>query len=223
MVNASTVEPGMSVYGDSSGLEVQRIAPRATVQLSKGTAFAGGYEHEMLTARPGAASSRSAGTQTRRTITCGSAPRSGSACQPPRPRRSGAGGDAGLIAYAAGADFTPFDGLKFSVERNSGFFVLSPRTVGLGLRQLGHRAQLDWLPRCELAGCRCRCSHQTLSDGNRRWEFTISPRYSVARTAQLNLDLGFLVSQMGTHKNLDHGYYDPSAIRGLRGRLSLRI
>jgi tetratricopeptide (TPR) repeat protein len=52
-VLASAAEPGVSVYGDSSGLEVQRIAPHAIVQLSTGTTFSAGFEHEMLTASAG--------------------------------------------------------------------------------------------------------------------------------------------------------------------------
>jgi hypothetical protein len=49
-----------------------------------------------------------------------------------------------------------------------------------------------------------------LTDGNRRWEFTFSPRYSVARLERLNLDLGLIVSQLSTKTNFDNGYYDPS-------------
>ena len=51
---------------------------------------------------------------------------------------------------------------------------------------------------------------QALSDGNRRWEFTVSPRRSLARTERVNLDLGFTVSQLRATTNYDHGYYDPA-------------
>ena len=49
-VSASAADPGVSVYGDSSGLEVQRLAPHAIVQWSTGTTVNAGYTHEMLTA-----------------------------------------------------------------------------------------------------------------------------------------------------------------------------
>jgi len=52
--------------------------------------------------------------------------------------------------------------------------------------------------------------YQALSDGNRRWEFTLAPRYGVARTEHVNLDLGGVVSQLRTRTNFDNGYYDPS-------------
>jgi hypothetical protein len=51
--------------------------------------------------------------------------------------------------------------------------------------------------------------HQDLSDGNRRWELTISPRRSIARTQHMNLDLGAVVSQLRTTTNFNNGYYDP--------------
>jgi hypothetical protein len=112
------------------------------------------------------------------------------------------------ITYAVGAELAPFDGLRLSVERNSGFFVMSPRTVGLGLTQVGHRAQLDWSPRVGMHVA-VDVTNQALSDGNRRWEFTIAPRRGFARTERLNLDLGVVISQLGTTRNLDNGYYDP--------------
>jgi hypothetical protein len=210
-VLASTAEPGVvSVYGDSSSLEVQRVAPRATVQLGTGTTFAGGYEHEMLTARQGSGLEQVGGKSNaaHRQLWVSAAQQVG------RVNLRGRVGQAravkrDLTTYAIGADVKPFDGLKLSVERNSGFFVMSPRTVGLGLRQVGHRAQLDWSPTVS-SQVAVDALYQTLSDGNRRWEFTISPRRSVARTERLNLDLGVLVSQLGTTSNRDNGYYDPS-------------
>jgi hypothetical protein len=117
-----------------------------------------------------------------------------------------AGTESGTL-YTLGADLAPFDGLKLSLERSSGFFVMSPRTIGLGLRQVAHHAGLDWSAldfHVAVDG-----SYQTLSDGNRRWEFTLSPRRGVMRTARMNLDVGVVVSQLGTARNLDNGYYDP--------------
>jgi hypothetical protein len=113
-----------------------------------------------------------------------------------------------LTTYAIGVDLSPADGLTLSFERNAGFFVVSPRTIGLGLRQVSHRARLDWAPgvRWQMAA---DVSHQTLTDGNDRWEVTISPRRSVARTERVNLDLGLTVTRLRTETNYDNGYYDP--------------
>ena len=44
----------------------------------------------------------------------------------------------------------------------------------------------------------------------------MSPRRSVARTERLNLDLGAVVTRLGTTTNFDNGYYDPQAVRVLR-------
>jgi hypothetical protein len=73
---------------------------------------------------------------------------------------------------------------------------------------VSHRAQFDWSPgvRYQIAG---DALHQVLSDGNHRWEFTLSPRRSVARTERLNLDLGGVVTRLSTTTNYNHGYYDP--------------
>ena len=56
--------------------------------------------------------------------------------------------------------------------------------------------------------------YQTLSDGNRRWEFTLSPRRSVARTERLNLDLGVVVSQLAHDDELRQRLLRSAAVRG---------
>jgi hypothetical protein len=112
-----------------------------------------------------------------------------------------------LTTYMAGATVT-VDALKVALERSSAFLVVSPRTIGMGLRRVDHRAQVDWIPnlRNQIA---FNASFQELSDGNRRWELGISPRRSILRTDRLNLDLGLAAYHFGTRQDLDHGYYDP--------------
>ena len=209
---ASTIEPGASFYSDSDNLDVQRFAPRAALSLASGTKLSGGYEREALKARRGSGLEQIGGELDGRHEHAwfGLAQRAGAVTLQGRVGRAAAGvaGDQHLTTYAIGADVQPFDALKFSVERSSGFFVISPRTIGLGLRRLDHRVQLDWAPtvRSQVA---VTASYQELSDGNRRWEAGVSPRRSVARTEWLNLDLGVSAYQFGTTKNLDNGYYDP--------------
>jgi len=209
-VLASAAEPGVSVYGDSSGLEVQRIAPHVIVQLSTGTTFTAGCEHEMLTASAGSDLAQTNGRPDAKhdQIWVTGAQQLGLMNLRGRvgQERTMAGDQ---TAYAIGADLTPVDGMRLSFERNSGYFVVSPRTIELGLRQVSHRAQLDWSPTFS-SQIVVDGSYQTLSDGNRRWELTISPRRSVARTERLNLDLGAQLSQLRTTTNFNNGYYDPS-------------
>jgi hypothetical protein len=80
--------------------------------------------------------------------------------------------------------------------------------VGLGLRATSQHAQVEWMPglQYQLA---FDASFQELSDGNRRWEMTVSPRRTVVRRASVNLDLGATAYRLQTTRDLDHGYYDP--------------
>ena len=209
VVLASTAEPGVSVYGDSSGLAVQRATPRVTLSLGTGTVFAAGFLHERLTALPGSGLEQIGGNPNARhdQLWLSAAQRVGVLNLRGRVGHSRAA-RRDRTAYAIGADLAPSDGLTLSFERNAGLFVMSPRTVGLGLRQVGQRGQVEWSPTVR-SHVSVDALYQALSDGNRRWEFTLSPRRGVARTERLNLDLGVVVSQMGTTKNLDNGYYDP--------------
>ncbi|HEU4694767.1 MAG TPA: tetratricopeptide repeat protein [Vicinamibacterales bacterium] len=206
---ASAADPGVSVYGDSSGLSVQRVTPRATIALSTGTSLAAGSTHEMLTAPIGSGLEQVGGNPDARhdQLWVSAEQQAGVFNLRGRVGQSRVA-TRSLTAYAIGAGVAPFDGLKFSVERSFGFFVMSPRTVGLGLDVVGHRGQVDWSPTIG-SHVAVDVLHQSLSDGNRRWEFTVAPRRSFARTERLNLDLGVVVSQMGTTRNLDNGYYDP--------------
>lgn len=209
MALASSADPGVTFYSDSSGLEAQRVAPRATVKLSTGTTFTAAYEHERLTALAGSELALADGTPDAQHDYTWLTAAQQAGMFTVRGRigyeQTMAGG---LTAYAIGTDFAPIDGLKLSVERNSGYFVVSPRTIGLGLQQVSHRAQLDWSPTFS-SQVFVDVLHQDLSDGNRRWEFAISPRRSVARAQRMNLDVGAMVSQLRTTTNFNNGYYDP--------------
>ena len=207
---ASAADPGVTVYGDSSTLEVQRFAPRATVSFANGTTIAAGSEHDRLTARQGSGLEQIDGAESAghdQVWISGAQQFRGLAVRGRIGQARASGRD--LTAYQVGADVTPADGLRLSVERNAGFFVVSPRTIGLGLRQVSHRARLEWAP-----GIRWQVVtdawYQSLSDGNHRWELTVAPRRRVARTERLNLDLGFTVTRLHTAFNFDHGYYDPN-------------
>jgi tetratricopeptide (TPR) repeat protein len=208
-VLASTAEPAVSVYSDSSGLEVQRFAPRATVQLATGTSFAGGYDHETLTAPQGSELAPLDGSVNARHdqlwVSAGQKVGFGYLRGRLGQERTEAGD---FTAYAVRADLVPADGVQLSIERNSGLYLVSPRTIDLGLRQVSHRAQLDWSPNVR-SRVVADALYQTLSDGNERWELTFSPRFGVARMERVNLDLGAVVSRLGTTTNFSHGYYDP--------------
>ena len=207
---APSIDPAVNVYSDSSTLTIQRFAPRVSAAVAVGTTLGAGSEHEWLTASRGSGLEQRNGTENARHDHVWMS----AAQQFTRVAVRGRIGQArttvhDLTAYEIAADLTPTDRLTLSLGRDAGFFVVSPRTIGLGLSHVRHRASLNWAPgiRWQIAADVLR---QTLSDGNHRWEFTVSPRHSLARSEHVNLDLGFTVSQLRTTTNYDNGYYDPA-------------
>jgi len=206
---SSAADPGVSIYSDASTLQIQRIEPRATVSFAHGTTVSAGLTHEMLSAEKGSGLEQINGAEraehdqvwVRAAHRIGEVNLYGQLGQ----ARTAAGS---VAPYVIGVDLTPADGIKLTLERSSGFFVVSPRTVGLGLRQLSHATHIEWAPtlRSTIA---VGGWYQTLSDSNRRWEFTFAPRFSVHRAEHLNLDLGGMVSLLHTRTNYENGYYDP--------------
>ena len=206
---SSSAESPFTAYADSDDLQVQRVAPRATVALTSGTQFSAGYERSRLDARSGSGLDRlngSTGAQYEHTWV-GAAQRFGRIAVNGQAGYAN-GADHGSATFVLGFDARPADSFAFSLSHTSRPFVVSPRTVDLGLTATGQRAELEWTPtlRSHVA---FDASVQQLSDGNRRWEVTVSPRRAVARRAGFNLDLGVTAYRMSTTRDLDHGYYDP--------------
>jgi len=205
----SNVGPSTTFYNDSDGLQAIKVTPRFDVGFRTDTRLHGGYEHIELQARVGSGLEQISGASaaTIDHVWAGLSQRFGAMTL---------GGTVGqarpeahrLTTYGASARFVPADTFAASVERSSGFAATSPRTAGLGLSRVSHRAQIDWTPfmryQLTLDG-----SHEDLSDGNARWEVFVSPRAVLARTEHLNFDLGLLLHQFGARQNLDNGYYDP--------------
>jgi cytochrome c-type biogenesis protein CcmH/NrfG len=206
----SSAGAGVTAYRDSSTLEIARAQPRAAVALGNGTTLGGGADAERLRAGKGSHLEQIDGSESARHdfVWLSAAHQVSGVNLRGRVGQARTSADT-LVAYTVGADFAPLDGLRFSLDRDSGFLVVSPRTVGLGLRQVSYAGRLEWAP-----GARVVIAFdgrfQSLSDGNERWEFTFAPRYSVARTHRLNLDMGVMVAHLGARTDLDHGYYDPS-------------
>jgi tetratricopeptide (TPR) repeat protein len=206
---SSAADPGVSIYSDASTLRIQRVQPRASVSLADGTSVAAGFAHEMLAADKGSGLEQVSGGERadHDQVWVSAAHKFGELNL--RGRLGQARTSTGsTVPYSIAGDLTPVDGVKLTFERSSGFFVVSPRTVGLGLQHVSHAAHVEWVPtlRSTFVGTG---SYQTLSDSNHRWEFTFAPRFSVRRSERLNLDLGGVVSLLHTRTNFDNGYYDP--------------
>jgi tetratricopeptide (TPR) repeat protein len=206
---ASTADARFGVYADSDQLETRRFDPRASVSVRPGTRVSGGYEQTFLDADSESGLDQVNGSTSAEY-------RHGWAGASQQIGALTIGGQIGvaraerreLTTYSLRGEVAPRDGMRIAVERSSGFFVISPRTVGLGLQEVAHRVEFQLTPslrdQISVEGV-----HRDLSDGNQRWEVTVAPRRSVARTSRINLDLGgsaYFVSALYDRHN---GYYDP--------------
>lgn len=206
---SSSAEAPVTTYADSDNLTIQRVAPRGVYAFSGGTQLSAGYERSQLEARANSGlEARDGATRMRYDhVWAGAAQRVG---------WFAINGQAGYATtgvhddttYAIGIAARPADSIRFTLSRNSAPLVVSPRTLDLGLTAVAHRAQADWTPTLGTHVV-VEASIQQLSDGNQRWEFTVSPRQTVARMAGFNLDLGATAYRLSTSHDFDHGYYDP--------------
>ena len=205
----SSADAPFSSYTDSDALNVQRIAPRAVVALNSGTRLSAGYERSRLDARSGSGLDALDG-QTSATYehTWASLAQRVGGITVNGQVGYATGNEHVSTTYGFGIDARLADSIRFALSRASGPFVISPRTVDLGLIAVSQRAQVDWTPTLRYQVL-IDASFQDLSDGNHRWEVTLSPRRTMARRAGFNLDLGATAYRLETTRDLDHGYYDP--------------
>jgi tetratricopeptide (TPR) repeat protein len=206
---ASSAEPRFSMYSDSDRLGVQRFTPAVTLALPTGTRISGVYERTMLESAIGSGLEQVDGHSTAlvEQLTAGLAQKVG---------RVSLGGHLGQatvdghqrMTYGAAVQVRALDTLFIAAERTEGLFVVSPRTVGLGITQASSHLQADWT-----IGMRYHVAvdaiDQKLSDGNERIEMTVSSRRAIARRAGFNLDVGVSAYRLETSLDLNNGYYDP--------------
>ncbi len=110
--------------------------------------------------------------------------------------------------YGAGIEYRPWDELKLRAETDYGFYVVSPRSVDLGIRRSSNHLWADWTPdfvHTLILGL----GYNDFSDDNESWEVVAAPRRSVLRREKINLDVGVRGTWYGFEKQLDNGYYDP--------------
>ena len=208
-VLASTADMRVGAYADSDHLRTRRFDPRVSMLIRTGTRLSGGYEQTRLDAELDSGLEQRDGTTSAQYQHgwAGVAQKIGFVTIGGQLGQARAEGR-DLTTYALRTELFPRDGLRIAAERSSGFFVISPRTVGMGMTELAHRVALDVMPTLSFQVA-LEAVHRDLSDGNRRWEIAISPRHSIARTSRLNLDLGgsayFVAAKFDRH----NGYYDP--------------
>ena len=145
---SSSAESPFTVYGDSDDLQVQRFSPNAVLSLRTGTWLSAGYDRTRLEARgPAAASTRSTALPsrnyehiwTRATQRVGWITVHGQAGY-------ATGAEHVMTTYGIGFDARLADSIRIALSRTLEPFVVSPRTVDLGLTTTSHRGQMEWSP-----------------------------------------------------------------------------
>lgn len=114
-----------------------------------------------------------------------------------------------ITTYKLRGDFWPKDNLSFQLERSSSFFVVSPRTVGLGIKRDLNQLRLQWEPEIRYH-VDANLTYASLSDTNRFWEVILAPRRIIVRNENYNLDLGLGAWLFGYKYSLNNGYYSPT-------------
>jgi tetratricopeptide (TPR) repeat protein len=110
--------------------------------------------------------------------------------------------------YGAGIEYRPKNNLRFRAETDYGFYVISPRTLDLGIRRSSNHLWATWEPdllHTVVGGV----GYNDFSDDNESWEAVVAPRRAVLRREKISLDLGVRGTWYGFDEQLDNGYYDP--------------
>ncbi len=114
----------------------------------------------------------------------------------------------GLTSWGLGATLRLGDRGSLGLERRTDLLDISPRSAALGVRVDEHRLRLALDPNLR-SHVEAWVGWDRLSDGNRRWEALLAPRWVAARQENVNLDLGLRAWGFGFEDDLRSGYFDP--------------
>jgi tetratricopeptide (TPR) repeat protein len=119
------------------------------------------------------------------------------------------------LTYGINAHLQLSDMFLINAGINHDYFLISPRTVSLGIRKTTNQIDLQWEPSLQyvftLYG-----GYDTFTDGNTRWQVIVSPRYVSTRASRLNLDIGFKAWWFG-FKQGGNGYWAPRFFESYMG------
>ena len=123
-----------------------------------------------------------------------------------------------IVTHHIMADLRPEDGLSIKLTHDYGYYLISPRTISIGIRQGYNAIEASWSPDFVYT-VDTVLSYTTFSDDNARWEAILGPRMAVLRSGKMNIDVGVLGLWDGFDKTLNDGYYNPElyqlyAVRG---------
>ncbi len=203
----SSIGPSLTYYSDSDGVQITGIAPSGSLVLRTGSELSTGYARYVLEGSRESGLGRMAGgaarldrgwaglAQTFGGLTLSA--RVGAAVADGRRRTEGAVG----MRWVS-------DRFEADVELGRGFVGISPRTVELGLMADRGRLAVAWTPSVR-GSVSAEATLLELSDGNRQWNVSLSPRLALVRSQRVNLDLGVSAHRLETTRDLSNGYYDP--------------
>lgn len=207
-----SLTPEISYYTDTSDLSIYRGLLEVGFSLKAPTRLRAGVEVDILNARFGSGLEQINGKENARHdhiwvgVNHRLVPPIGLYGHLGRARVED--GQEKIITYRIGSDFWVVDEIHLNLERSYDFFMVSPRTVGLGIKREINQIRFQWEPEIQYH-LDANISYATLSDTNRLWEVVFGARRLVARTEDLNLDLGIGALLFGYRYDLNDGYYDP--------------
>ena len=117
------------------------------------------------------------------------------------------------IVYSVGALWTPLNTLSVDLSQRHDYYIVSPRTLGRGIRDDHTQLKVVWEPNMK-TNVNLTGTYDTLSDSNQRWSVELNPVWEISRTQYWNFDVGPDVQFYGYDKQYDdHGYYSPKLIQ----------
>jgi len=207
----SNVELGFNFYADSDHLDIYTSELRGTYFLSPETFLEAGVINDYLTAEKGRGLEQLNGDEdalhTRAWIGMGHR-FSQKVAIGAQLGGASAEGKVRFPTYNVSADFQVSDELKVRLEKDYGYYVVSPRTVSIGIRRDANTLQLTWNPDLNYT-IDTNFSYDTFSDDNTLWEILLGPRRAVLRSEKLNLDIGVNAWWFGFDEDFNNGYYSP--------------
>lgn len=119
-------------------------------------------------------------------------------------------------AYGASLSLVPLDSLAFFLSYEHRYFVVTPKTVTLGLKDDALRAGMHW-EQTLLWYADLGVGYDAVSDDNKRWNVDFSQKRVMLRTQYWGVDAGVTAMLYGYDDQVlgeSDGYYAPESYQG---------
>ncbi len=118
--------------------------------------------------------------------------------------------------YGANVTLSPLDQLSFLLSYDRRFFVITPKTVDLGLKDDAISAGMHW-EQTLLWYADVSAGYNAISDNNNRWNIDLSQKRVMLRSQYWNIDAGVSANIYGYDDETlgdTNGYYAPESYQG---------